>query len=78
MRKNLYHSKKSVSLSIEVENGKMILSNNLGQKWIFPDNLPRMSAIASLVFATIMHKKECIEAFADKYTITVEIQENIG
>lgn len=78
MKENLYHDKKSISLSIEAKDGKMILRNNLGQKWIFPDNLPRMSAIASLVFTTIMHKKEYIEAFADNYTISIEIQENNG
>lgn len=78
MNENLYHHKKSVSLSIQVENGKMILRNGLGQKWIFPDNLPKLSAIASLVFTTMLHEKEYIEDFADNYTITIEIQENNG
>lgn len=78
MNENLYHDKKTVSLSIETKDGKMILRNSLGQKWIFPDNLPKMTAIASLVFTTIAHKNECIEAVADNYTITIEIQENIG
>ncbi len=77
MRKKLYHSKKSVSLSIEVENGQMILKNSLGQNWIFPNNLPKMAAIASLVYTTMVSKNESIEAVADNYTITIEIQENI-
>ena len=77
MRKKLYHSKKSVSLSVEVENGQMILKNNLGQNWIFPNNLPKMAAIASLVYTTMVYKNESIEAVADNYTITIEIQENI-
>ena len=55
----------------------MILKNSLGQNWIFPNNLPKMAAIASLVYTTMVSKNESIEAVADNYTITIEIQENI-
>lgn len=75
MEEKLYQDKQSVSLSIEKRNGKMILKNDVGNEWIFPSNVSEVSAIAALVFSTILHKKEYIESFADKYTISVEIEE---
>lgn len=75
MDDRLYHDKQSVTLSIESKDGKLILKNDLGNEWIFPANLSETSAVASLVFSTLLHKKEYIESFADKYRITIEVQE---
>ena len=75
MAKELYHDKQSVRLSIEVKNGKMILKNDRGNEWIFPSNVSEASAIATLVYSTILHKKEYIESFADNYEISVEVKE---
>lgn len=75
MAKELYHDKQSVRLSIEVKDGKLILKNDLGNEWIFPSNVPKRSAIACLVFSTILHKKDYIESFADNYEISVEVKE---
>lgn len=75
MNKKLYQDKQSVSLSIEKRNGEMILKNDVGNEWIFPSNVSEASAIATLVYSTILHKKEYIESFADNYTISVEIEE---
>lgn len=75
MAKELYHDKQSVRLSIEVKDGKMILKNDRGNEWIFPSNVSPFSAIACLVFSTILHKSAYIESFADNYEISVEIEE---
>ena len=75
MAKELYHDKQSVRLSIEVKNGKMILKNDRGNEWIFPSNVSPFSAIACLVFSTILHKSAYIESFADNYEISVEVKE---
>lgn len=75
MAKELYHDKQSVRLSIEVKDGKLILKNDIGNEWIFPSNVPQRSAIACLVFSTILHKKDYIESFADNYEISVEVKE---
>lgn len=77
MDDRLYHDKQTVTLSIEKRHGKMILKNDLGNEWVFPANLSETSAIASLVFSSILHKKEYIESFADKYRISIEVQEMI-
>lgn len=77
MDNRLYHDKQSVTLSIESKDGKLILKNDLGNEWIFPKNISQVSAIACLVFSTILHKKDYIETFADNYRITVEVQEMI-
>ena len=77
MDDRLYHDKQAVTLSIESKGGKLILKNDLGNEWIFPSNIPQRSAIACLVFSTILHKKDYIESFADNYRITVEVQELI-
>lgn len=75
MKKELYHSKQKVTLSIEKRDGKMILKNDLENQWIFPSTVSEESAIATLVFSTILHKKDYIGSFADKYRISVEVQE---
>lgn len=75
MAKELYNDKQSVRLSIEVKDGKLILKNDIGNEWIFPSNVPQRSAIACLVFSTILHKKDYIESFADNYEISVEVKE---
>ena len=75
MAKELYHDKQSVRLSIEVKDGKLILKNDIGNEWIFPSNIPQRSAIACLIFSTILHKKDYIESFADNYEISVEVKE---
>ena len=75
MAKELYHDKQSVRLSIEVKDGKLILKNDIGNEWIFPSNVPQRSAIACLIFSTILHKKDYIESFADNYEISVEVKE---
>lgn len=75
MAKELYHDKQSVRLSIEVKNGKLVLKNDLGNEWIFPSNVSPFSAIACLVFSTILHKSAYIESFADNYEISVEVKE---
>lgn len=75
MNEKLYHDKQSVSLSIEVRHGKMIMRNDLGNEWIFPSNITKESAIACLVFSTLRHKKEYVESFADNYRITIEVEE---
>lgn len=77
MDDRLYHDKQSVTVSIEEKDGKMILKNDLGNEWIFPSNVPQRSAIACLVFSTILHKKDYVETFAGNYRITVEVQELI-
>lgn len=75
MAKELYHDKQSVRLSIEVKDGKLVLKNDIGNEWIFPSNVPQRSAIACLVFSTILHKKDYIESFTDNYEISVEVKE---
>lgn len=75
MDDKLYNDKQSVRLSIKVKDGKLILKNDLGNEWIFPSNVPQRSAIACLVFSTILHKKDYIESFADNYEISVEVKE---
>lgn len=75
MAKELYHDKQSVRLSIENKNGKMILKNDRGNEWIFPSNVSPFSAIACLVFSTILHKSAYVESFADNYEISVEVKE---
>ena len=75
MAKELYHDKQSVRLSIEIKDGKLILKNDIGNEWIFPSNVPQRSAIACLIFSTILHKKDYIESFADNYEISVEVKE---
>lgn len=75
MAKELYNNKQSVRLSIEVKDGKMILKNDRENEWIFPSNVSPFSAIACLVFSTILHKSAYIESFADNYEISVEVKE---
>lgn len=75
MDDRLYHDKQSVSLSIEVRHGKMIMRNDLGNEWIFPSNVTKESAIACLVYSTLLHKKGYVESFADNYRITIEVEE---
>lgn len=71
----LYRKNESVTISIERINGKLILKNDKGNKWIFPENVGEYSAIATLVYSTLLHQKEYIESFADNFTIKMEIQE---
>lgn len=75
MDKKLYYNKKSVSISIKKYNRKMILKNDKGNEWLFPSNVSEDSAIATLVYSTLLHNKVFIESFADKFIIKLEVQE---
>lgn len=77
MNEKKYHDKQSVCLSIKKRNGEMILKNDKGNKWIFPDNVSEASAIATLVYSSILHRKEYLESFADNFTITIEVKEGL-
>lgn len=77
MDDRLYHDKQSITLSIENKGGKLILKNDLGNEWIFPNNVSPFSAIACLVFSSILHKRAYVESFADNYRISIEVQELI-
>lgn len=71
----LYSKRQSITLSIERKNDKLILKNDKGNEWIFPKNVGEYSAIATLVYSTLLHHKEDIESFADNFTIKMEIRE---
>lgn len=66
--------KKEMILSIEEKNGKLILEANHGSKWVFPGNLSRDIAIASLVYGTLLNANEKTSCFSSHYKITMEVQ----
>ena len=71
----LYHKKESITLSIERDNDKLILRNGKGQKWTFSKNVGSTSAMATLVYSTILHNNDFVEGFCSRYKISLEIQE---
>lgn len=66
--------KDTIELSIEVKDGNMILDNGIGNKWVFPENLSKDVAIASLVYGTILHRYDHVSSYADKFKISMEIE----
>ena len=66
--------KKEMILSIEEKNGKLILEANHGSKWVFPSNLSRDNAIASLVYGTLLSQDEITSCYSSHYKITMTIE----
>ena len=71
----LYHKKESVTVSIERNHDKLTLKNGKGQEWTFSKNVGSTSAIATLVYASILHHNDYVEGFCSRYKITLEVQE---
>lgn len=71
----LYHKTESVTISIERDNDKLILRNGKGQEWTFSKNVGSTSAMATLVYSSILHNYDHVEGFCSRYKITLEIQE---
>ena len=61
-------------LSIEEKNGKLILEANHGSKWVFPGNLSRDLAIASLVYGTLLNANDDTSCNSSHYKITMAIE----
>ena len=72
---NLYRKRQSITLSIERNDGKLILKNGEGQEWTFSKNVGSTSAMATLVYSTILHNNDYVEGFCSRYKISLEIQE---
>lgn len=71
----LYSKRQSITLTIERQKDKLILKNGEGQEWTFSKNIGSTSAMATLVYSTILSRNDYVEGFCDKYKITLEIQE---
>lgn len=71
----LYSKRQSITLSIERRNDKLILRNGDGKEWYFSNNIGNTSAIATLVYSTILSRNDYVEGFCSRYKITLEIQE---
>lgn len=71
----LYRKSKSITLSVERKNDKLILKNGEGQEWYFSNNIGDTSAIATLVYSSMLHWQDHVEEFCDRYKISLEIQE---
>lgn len=77
MDDKLYHNKQSITLSIENNDGKLILKNGEGQEWYFSNNIGSTSAMATLVYSSILHWNDHAEEICSRFRITLEIQELI-
>lgn len=71
----LYNKRQSITLSVERRNDKLILRNGDGKEWSFSNNIGNTSAIATLVYSTILSRNDYVEGFCSRYKITLEIQE---
>ena len=71
----LYNKRQSITLSVERRNDKLILRNGDGKEWSFSNNIGNTSAIATLVYSTILSRNDYVEGFCSSYKITLEIQE---
>lgn len=67
-------NKKTIVLSIEEKDGKLILDNGIGQRWEYPGNFSRRVAVASLVYGSMMHQDDEISFYSDRYRITMEVE----
>ncbi len=66
--------KKSVVVSIERSKEALILSNGIGQVWLYPEGMSERVAVASLVFGAMMGKKDELDCFCDHYRVTIEVE----
>lgn len=66
--------KNTITLTVEVKDGKLVLSNGIGNQWEFPENYSRRVAIASLVYGALLNRDERVSCYADKYRISIEVE----
>ena len=67
--------KQSVLVSIRRSKDALYVSNDKGNEWKFPKNMSEMVAVASLVYGTMMNRKNKLDCFCDHYRVTVEVEQ---
>lgn len=67
-------NKKETILSFDYKNGKLCLQADHGKKWHFPRDFDCDVAIASLVYSTLICKKNEISYWSNKFKITMAIE----
>lgn len=66
--------KKTIELSAEVKNNKLILDNGIGNRWNFPANISRSVALASLVYSALLYKDDEVSCYSSWYRISLKVE----
>ena len=68
------------TIKVRHQNGNTVVSNDKGSEWSFGGRLDNETAIASIVFFTILRNFDSVKNFSDDFEIelTMEIRDNSG
>lgn len=66
--------RKTIELSIEVKNDKLVLDNGIGNHWIFPADFSRRVALASLVYGALLNKDDEVSCYSSRYRISFKVE----
>lgn len=68
------NQKQSVQISFRRSKDALYVSNDKGNEWKFPKGMSERVAVASLVFGTMMGRKDELDAYCDHYRVTIEVE----
>ena len=66
--------KQSVLVSIRRSKDALYVSNDKGNEWKFPKGMSERVAVASLVYGSMMGRKDEMDCFCDHYRVTIEVE----